>query len=172
MSEALQHDPRTKQQIKDALYEFLYAPIQKQLKHCLDTLIIKNTVLCKYTHRSFVYKGMFYSCDSAPTPRIMNRLHIQLQPAMNNYLKELQELNEKELPYVVGFINQVLNSSNDLHDYLRLLPDSVHHPITSLVSTCPCRAVKLPESLVVDLKSKNQTPINMMKQRMVANLLV
>ena len=172
MSEALQHDPRTKQQIKDALYEFLYAPIQKQLKHCLDMLIIRNAVISGYTHRSFVYKNVFYSCDASPAPRIMNRLHISLQPAMNDYLKELQELNEKELPYVVGFINQVLNSSNDLHDYLRLLPDSVHHPITHLISTCPCRAAKLPEELVKDLRVKNQTSINMMKQRMVSNLLI
>ena len=28
--EPLQHDPRTKQQVKEALYQFLYGPVQKR----------------------------------------------------------------------------------------------------------------------------------------------
>lgn len=170
--ETLQHDPRTKQQIKDALYAHLYAPIEKQFKQRLDQLIIKNAVLEGYSHKSFMYKNVLYTCDTQPLPRKMNRLCLALQPAMNEYLKDTKQLNEKELPYVLGFINQVLNSSNDLHDYLRLLPQSVHHPVKHLIDTCPCRGKKLSEETVELLTSKNQAYINMMKTRMVTNLLI
>jgi hypothetical protein len=172
MSEQLQHDPRTKQQIKDVLYMQLYQPIEKQLKHRLEQLIVKNAVLGGYSHKSFMYKNILYNCDSNALPRKMNRLVIQLQPAMNEYLKEVKHLNEKELPYVLGFINQVLNSSNDLHDYLRLLPQAVHHPLKKLIDTCPCKSKKLSDETVTMLRDKNQASINLMKERMVINLLI
>lgn len=172
MTEQLQHDPRTKQQIKDVLYEHLYAPIQKQFKKRLDALIVKNAVLGGYTHKSFMYKNVLYNCDTDALPRKMNRLVLPLQNPMNEYLKEVKQLNEKELPYVLGYINQVLNSSNDLHDYLRLLPQSVHHPMQELISTCPCRAKKLSDETVALLQDKNKTTIQLMKARMVTNLLI
>jgi hypothetical protein len=172
MTEQLQHDPRTKQQIKDALYEHLYAPLDRQFKARLQQIAIKNTILNGHSHNSFIYKNVVYNCDTTALPRKMNRLHAQLQPVMNEYLKEAKLLNEKELPYVLGFINQVLNSTNELHDYLRLLPQSVHHPVQSLIDTCPCRSKKLSDETVDLLQQSNQIPIQLMKQRMVNNLLI
>lgn len=172
MTEQLQHDPRTKQQVKDVLYSYLYAPIEKQFKRQLDQLIIKNAVLGGYSHKSFMYKNVLYNCDTDALPRKMNRLVIELQPAMNEYIKEVKLLNEKELPFVLGFINQVLNSSNDLHDYLRLLPQAVHQPMQNLIDTCPCRSKRLSDETVTMLRDKNQASINMMKARMVTNLLI
>lgn len=172
MPEQLQHDPRTKQQIKDLLHTHLYQPIEKQFKNRLDHIIVKNTLIGGYSHSSFVYKSVLYSYDASAPPRKMNRLSLALQPMMNDYLKDLKQLNEKELPYVVGFINQVLNSSNEMHDYLRLLPQSVHSPVQQLIDTCPCRAKKLSEVQVQLLQAKNAGPIQLIKQRMVTNLLI
>lgn len=172
MTEKLQHDPKTKQQIKDLLYEFLYTPVQKQFKTRLDALIIKNAVLGGYAHASFMYRNVLYNCDTNPLPRKMNRLVVQLQGDMAEYLKDLKQLNERELPYVLGYINQVLNSSNDLRDYLRLLPQSVHQPILTLIDTCPCQTNKLSDETVAMLQVKNQNTISMMKSRMVLNLLL
>ncbi len=170
--EQLQHDPRTKQMIKDVLYELLYTPIQKQFKQRLDQLIVKNAVLGGYSHKSFMYKNVLYNCDTNAVPRKMNRLVIQLQPAMNEYLKELKQLNEKELPHVLGYITQVLNSSNELHDYLRLLPPAVHPAIQGLINTCTCRGKRLPDETVALLQEKNLGPVQLMKNRMVTNLLI
>lgn len=170
--EQLQHDPRTKQMIKDVLYELLYTPIQKQFKQRLDQLIVKNAVLGGYSHKSFMYKNVLYNCDTNAMPRKMNRLVIQLQPAMNEYLKELKQLNEKELPHVLGYITQVLNSSNELHDYLRLLPSAVHSAIQGLINTCPCRGKRLPDETVDMLQTKNQGSVQLLKNRMVTNLLI
>jgi hypothetical protein len=170
--EQLQYDPRTKQQIKDALYDFLYTPVQNQFKLRLDTIIIRNTLLAGHGHKSFNYKGEFYSCDNGPLPRVWNRLMPHLRPMMDEYLQELKELNEKELPYVVGYINKVLNASNELGDYLRLLPESTHGPIQKLIETCPCHGKKLSDDEITALRDRNQTPIDMMKARMVTNLLI
>lgn len=170
--ETLQHDPRTKQQIKDMLYSFLYEPVQRQFKCRLDTLITRNTVISGASHRSFTYKGQLYSNDPSPPPRKLNRLVPQLAFDMDNYLHDLKVLNEREVPYVLGFINQVLNSSNDLHDYLRILPSSLHPPIQALIDSCPCRTKRLTDEQVHEMQSKNQQSINLVKQRMVTNLLI
>ena len=168
----LEHDPRTKQQIKEIIYSFLYAPITHQFKSRLNTLIERNTITGRYSHRHFVYRGILYNGESTYPPLKRNRLLTQLRQPMDVYLAELSKLNNQELPYVLGFINQVLNASSDITDYLRVLPESVHYPLTQLLSTCPCRATTLSEDKVTQLKIKNQEPINLMKQRLVTNLLI
>lgn len=172
MADQLQHDPRTKQQVKDALYEYLYTPLLKQFKLRLDTLIVKNSVLLGNSERSFSYKGVVYQMESAPLPKLLNRLVRQLHPTMDDYISERDQLNNYELPYVLGFISQVLNASNDLQDLLLVLPSSVHRPIEDLIASCPCRTRKLTQEGVHNLRIRNQVSINLMKQRQVMNLLI
>lgn len=168
----VQHDPRTKQQIKNALYDYLYAPVQKQFKSRLDTLAVRNTLVGGYAHKSFIYKGTVYNCDLSALPRKMNRLMPQFIPLMDDYLQDLKALNDQELPFVLGFINQVLNSSEGMSDYLRLFPEAVHHPLVQLIESCPCKKVYLTEEKILQMRTKNQSSIQLMKQRMVANLLI
>lgn len=170
--ETLQHDPRTKQQIKDTLYTFLYEPVQKQFKHRLNHLIQRNTMMLGASHQSFTYKGNLYTYDVAPPPRKLNRLNPKLIPDMDAYLIDLKQFNDKEIPYVVGFINQVLNASNYLHDYLRVLPQSLHPPIQKLIDSCPYRTKKLTDTEVQEIQAKNQRYIDLVKSRMVMNLLI
>lgn len=172
METRLRHDPQTKRQIKDMLYEYLYGPVQKQFAKTLDALIVKNSQLIVSGHLSFSYKGSFYTCDPCRPPRKLNRLLPQLHAAMDNYLDELQQLNTNELPYVLGFVNQVLNSSEDLHDYLRVFPESTHYPIEQLINTCTCRGNKLSPESVAAIQEKNKASISLMRQRMLSNLLI
>ncbi len=169
--EELQHDPRTKQAIKEMLYAYLYEPVEHHYKQRLDTIIKRNASINGYSHNSFVYKDEFYTCDTNKPPRKANRLDKTLCKAMDEYLKELKQLNEQELPYVLGFINQVLNSSNGLSDYLRVLPESVHYPLNKLIATCPCKDCKLTEETVNELLAKNTVSITLMKKRMAINLI-
>lgn len=171
MTEHLQHDPKTKRQIKDTLDAFLYDPVRRQFKQRLDQIIVRNAVTGGYTHKSFMHKNVLYNCDSDPLPRKMNRLVPTLHQDMGDYLRDAKHLNEKEVPFVIGYINQVLNASNNLNDYLRLLPEAVHMPVVQLIATCPCQAKLLHEDAVVMLQEKNQTSIQMMKARMVINLI-
>ena len=172
MTANLQHDPMTKQQIKDALYEFLYTPLLKQFQSRLDTIIAKNSVLLGNAERSLTYKGVVYQSNGASLPRNMNRLHKQMQPSMDDYVNDLKQLNSYEIPYVLGFISQVLNSSNNPQDYLLVLPPSVHPPVEQLIKTCPCRTKKLSLIDIQNLQIRNQLSINLMKQRQVLNLLI
>lgn len=158
--------------IKDMLYAFLYEPVQKQFKTRLGAIITKNTQLLGASHNSFIYKGIIYSCDQSKPPRKMNRLVPQLESLMNAYLKETDQINTYEAPYVLGFIIQVLNSSNDLQDYLRIFPSSIHRPIEDLIASCPCHSKRLAESDISDIQSKNASSIALMKKRMVINLLI
>lgn len=168
----LEHDPRTKTQIKDALYNFLYLPVQNQFKARLDTLVTRNTVLGGYSHKHVVYKGVVYNVDATAPPVKKNRLAPQLRAEMDEYLRDQAQLNDNELPYVIGFINQILNSSNDLTDYLRLLPESVHYPLEQMLANCPCRSTTLDEAKVAQIRAKNQATIDMIKQRLARNLLI
>lgn len=172
MAEHIQQDPKTKQQIKEILYGFLYAPVQKQFKQRLDAIIVKNTLQGGYSHKSFTYRGVLYSCDVTAAPRKMNRLLPALMLDMADYLKDLKHLNEKEIPYVIGYINQVLNSSNHLADYLRLLPEAVHEPLKAFIATCLCHNPPLHGDTVRLLMDKNKDPITLMKNRMVTNLII
>ena len=169
--EHLQHDPRTKQLVKDTLFDFLYSHVQEEMKTRLDTIIVKNTLLGGYGHKSFFYKGVLYQCDSTRPPIKRNLLLPQLRTLMDDYIKDVKQLNEEELPYVLGFINQVLNSSNDFQDYLRLFPNAVHHPLERLALSCPYRTKQLSDDSVETLRKKNQKSIELMKKRMVLNLI-
>lgn len=168
----LEYDPRTKQQIKDALYGFLYDPVQRQFRSRIETLIVRNAIMGGYSHKHFAYKGAVYCSDVAPPPIKKNRLQAALRAEMEDYLMDLSELNSHELPYVLGFLNQVLNASSDLTDYMRVFPESVHYPLNQLLATCPCRTTSLGEERVTALISKNEEPIGMIKRRLVTNLLI
>ena len=170
--EPLQHDPRTKQQVKEALYQFLYGPVQKRYQQQLHQIIQQNTLLIKGSHASFIYKNVFYSNENTPPPRKMNRLHPSLVTAMEDYLKDVEVLNQQEIPYVIGFITQVLNASNDFEDYLKTFPPILHPPLEKLIASCPYHNRKLTDKEIERLQAKNTKPINLIKQRLVTNLII
>lgn len=174
MDEPLQYDPRAKQQIVNAIYAFLYDPVSLSFQKRLDGLIIKNSLMLGVGSKAVAYKGQIYAMSGSgsivSTPA--SRLAPALKQEMDEYLKDVAQVNEGEMPFVMGFIRQVLNSSNDMNDYLRVLPRSVHHPVEKLILSCPCRSKTLTEAAVSTLLTSNEAPINLMKRRMVLNLLV
>lgn len=170
--DSLQYDPLTKQQIKDTLYDFIYKPITQAFQTRLDTIIIRNTLLAGHSHKSFVHRGVCYSCDAEPPPRKWNKLVPELRPVMDDYLAEVRNVNEQEMPYVLSYINKVLNSSNSMDDYLQLFPDCVHGPLRKLADTCPCKTSSLTSEKIEQLSQQNEKSINLIKQRMVQNLLI
>ena len=171
MDEPLQYDPRAKQQIVNAIYAYLYEPVSLAFQKRLDALIIKNSLTLGVNSKSVVYKGEYYTMSGSGISTA-SRLAPVLKQEMDEYLKDVAQVNEGEMPFVMGFIRQVLNSSNDMNDYLRVLPRSVHHPVEKLILSCPCRSKSLTEATVSTLLTSNEVPINLMKRRMVLNLLV
>ena len=166
------YDPRTKNQLKDAILLYLYEPLKKSFDRKLKGIIQRNSTILNSPYDSFFYRGKLYVANiNSVLPRKMNRLAPQLVDEMETYLKEEKELNSAELPYVTGFIIQVLNSSNYLQDYLRIFPESLHPPIEKLIASCGCQTTQLSPERVEQLKAQNAQPIAMIKQRLVLNLL-
>ena len=173
MEEKLHLDPRTKQAIKELLYNFLYQPVMDRMKLRLEQIIVKNSLILNNSSNRFLYKGEVYTTENAKYhPQRTPRLSPQLHNEMKSYLETLTNLNQREVPYVIGFINKVLNSSNDLHDYLRVLPESIHRPIEKLILSCPCRTKQLSDTQVEQIKEEGKYSIDLIKQRMAANLLI
>lgn len=170
---SLTYDPKTKKRILDGLTEHLYKPVEKDFTNRLNALIIKNSLLYGNNQRAFTYKGENYAIEKDRTlPRPLNRLDRSLYPLMDQYLKEQDELVTQELPYVVNYLTQVLNASDNFPDYFKLLPDSIHSVLRKLAAECPCRKAKLSEKTIEEIQRKNVLPVELMKQRMVCNLLL
>ena len=168
----LEHDARTKQQIKDTLYAVIYGPVNKHFQARIETLIARNTVLGGFVHKHFVYKGHLYNAETTQPPLKRNRLMTALRDPMEEYLSDLEQLNNQELPYVLGFLNQVLNSSSSLQDYLKVLPESIHAPINELMATCPCRIGVLSPEKAKQLQEKNADAVKLIKARLFTNLII
>jgi len=173
MTEELKYDPKTKQVIKDTLFDFLYAPVKTATLKRLKTIIIKNSLLHGNNQHWVSYRGEPYAIDSTTRkPRPMNRLKPELTLLMDEHLEDLNQINTVELPYVLGFINQALNSSSSLQDYLKIFPESMHKPLNTFITTCGYRVCKLEPETVADIRHRNLIPIELMKKRMVLNLLI
>ncbi len=166
----LQNDPRTKQMIKDMLYNHIYDPVEYRLHEKLKLIMGKNRLLNHHDMDYFSYKAKVYSLDGTlirSAPKLDPSLHGEMQ----EYLKELNELNRVEIPYVLNFINQALNASNDLWDYLKILPECLHKPIQELIDAHDCRTERLTAEEVEAFKERNSDSILMVKKRLMLNLL-
>ena len=163
MSKAEQY---SKQLIKDTLYEFLFEPVNTSLKKQLEHLVYRNCVVCHYTHKSLTYKGVVYNFDTEAPPRRWNRLTAELRPTMDKIIQETEELANYEVPYVMGYITKALNSSHNILDTMALLPECVHPAFKQFFNTLPTL------SLEPAKKVFNQKAVDLIKQRMVMNLLL
>lgn len=173
MNKTLNYDKTTKQLIKDRIHAFLYDPVEKQFQDRINILIRKNSVLCGNSQVWMSHKGVYYTMDTTTLrPKPINKLKPELQVFMDEYLKDKEQLNYKELPHVMGYINQVLNLSSSLQDYLKLLPESLHPPIKELMEHCACREDRLNQQVIQRVNQTNQVPIELIKKRMVLNLLI
>ena len=170
----LAYDPRTKQMIKDKIYAHLYEPTKRQFSKRLKAIVQQNSTLNQNAQVCFRYNGEIYfdHDHKPPFPQPINQLHLSLHSVMDEYLQDLDKLNTEELPYVLSYITQVLNSSDHLPDYFKLFPTSVHSVIQELIDSCVCRAEAITPEKAEVIKKKNIVPIELMKQRMVLNLLI
>jgi len=173
MTQEMVYDPKTKQMVKDELYSYLYGPVQEHYQKRLETIIKKNSQRHGNQQKRLLFKTEVYELkDPGPVERPINPIHPELKPVMQEYVDDLTKLTKQELPYVLGFINQTLNASNSIKDYFKVFPESVHAPIQKLVDQCACKTEHLKPESVDKIKARNRIPIDLMKQRMVMNLLL
>jgi hypothetical protein len=167
----LHHDAHTKSQIKEVLYKYLYDPVNLEYKRKLDQVIRRNCNLIGSAYESFSFKGVTYATANSPLPKKANRLHKDLQEPFKVLLEEIRILNEYEVPQVLGLITRILNSSNNLQDYMKLFPPSIHAPLLQTIRTCPCRLDELEAEKVAKFHSDQAVPLGLLKKRLVLNLI-
>lgn len=172
MTDQLRYDPTSKMRIKETLYQFLYTDVEAAFQKRLDTLIQHNSLMVGNTQEYVSFQGETYHTSRAtrPEPRLVNRCHKDMAPLMRDYVRDLEKLNQHELPYVMGYINKVLNSSESLMDYFELLPEAVHAPLKKL--SCPCTEHRLKPHQITEIQKTHQSALAKLKMRLVENLLL
>lgn len=124
-----------------------------------------------YQHKSFVYSGLWYSEDSDPGPRIKNVLSPELTESFKQARNEILSVSELEVPYVKGCITAALNLSNSFPDYVRTLPDALAPKIKEYAFSFHAQGI-LTQEQVDTFKSNHAHSLNLLRQRLVRNLLV
>jgi hypothetical protein len=164
--------PVTKQIIKVNLEHVMYANTKRREQTKLQEISTKNMVLCRYSHNSFSYKGEYYCFESNPLRYKNQRLMADLQPVMDKWLDDKQNIEYNEMPFVNGFFNKVLNASNSVEDYRLLLPDCVHRAI-NLVPWGEGEIFprELSDEKIAEFKAAHANWIMLLKKRMILDLV-
>lgn len=171
MSVIMHYDPRIKQEAANAIQMLLYIPSDTSFQKRLDSIILQNSALLNEPRKYFSHRNITYTLPNALSDRRIPRLVPEMRPHMDKYLKDVKDLYDMEVIYVTGFISQALNLSNFPQDYLEIFPTSVHLPIKKIFANYFCIPGTTDKTLLQAFINKNQAPINMIKQRMVLNLL-
>ena len=163
-----------KLQMRSEIYAYLYTRPFKELTAELDNIILHN-MRFQGSHDAWIsYKGVRYSDSNllVHPPRLLPRLHKSLQPRMDAYLKDTDEV-KAESEHVEACLTVVLNASKSLQDYYKMLPSSLHGPLKQfnwIDSIKP--AYSLSEEAINVVQDKIADGVLLMKQRMVRNLLL
>jgi hypothetical protein len=169
---SVSYDARTKKRIKEALYDALYGQVNKEQFNTLVQIIRKNSIKCQNSQHCFKYKGILHSSDPKKlVPRPVNWLHTSFFNEMELYLDEKKTLERDEIPHVMGFVVQVLNSSDSFKDYFKLLPESLHPILIRIRDQCPCRNDYLDEKQIERIQAQNISAVNLLRRRVTINLL-
>ena len=155
--------------IRKSVIDTLYTPVERDLKKRLKAIAEQNCRLLGTSHLSFSYKGTVFNTEHTLPPRYSTRLHSSLYGVMGEYLHEREQINAYEKPLVVGGINHLLNSTNNIEDVLLVLPVSLHSDLGDF--TQAKAKDRLTQEELEKLKETLKPAITLMKERMALNLL-
>lgn len=155
--------------IRARINNLLYFPVEQDLKKRLKTIAEQNCRLLGVSHLSFSYKGVVFNTEHTLPPRYSTRLHSSLYGAMSEYLHEKEQIDTYETPLVLGGINHLLNSTNNIEDVLVVLPVSLHSDLG--VCFRDTTKARLSQEELEKLKETLKPAITLMKERMALNLL-
>lgn len=173
---AINYDAHFKQTLKDEMFDFLYLKITDEFQDRESSIIRKNMILQGYPYYQFTYKGQMY-WDFQPTAHVpgrtpLQKLHPSLHAEMDELIKERDELNNNEVLRSLGFINAVLNTSNNFQDYYSLFPECLYPVLDCMKRECPCRTeATLSTEARTKILTTHANAIEGIRKRLVTNLL-
>lgn len=167
-------DPRFKQAINSCLREHIYANVNARFAKRLEDLIGSNTLKMGATVMQFNYKGKVYILEKYVPRYNVVRLHPDFHEAMDVYLADQRKLDYEEKPYVFSYFTKVLNSSDSLLDYARLLPECMHNALKPFMAeeyAIYHLNPELSDQQVAQFKNEHEALSLILKSRVVLDLL-
>lgn len=169
---APRYDPALKTELRNRLHDRLYGVPLRILDDRLTELVMRNCAIHNYAHKHFVYKGVVYNKDVTTPPLPRNQLSQGLKPEMETWLREMDQLQRKEMPHVLSAVMKVLNSSDSLADFLELLPESLHEPLHEMQAKCPCEHRSLNDDQIQALRAELGEGLLKLRERLMMNTLL
>lgn len=117
----------TKNNIKKAIKDFLYAPAQKKVNEKFDLIANSFAIESKYNAPAFMYKGEVYFSEGFRPVRghKLELLSKSLYDHMEKWLAEVQSIKAEEF-HVQGFLSCALIEASNTSELKELLPSCVH----------------------------------------------
>lgn len=170
MTKADYSGPELKRWIMFSIMDILFSKQDKGYIRRRNEFIKRNAAIYNQTYPIFKYKGEQYSLRVVPSI-MTGELHPSLHQEFDAFLEEFIKLRDEEREPVRNYINQVLNISNNLSDYLKLLPEVVHDPIREAISDDSLNGKGASDKEIKDLLDKNQHIFDLIHMRVMTNLI-
>lgn len=164
-------DPRLKKNMKAWILQIMYVPYHDYCKRSIMVLVYRNQMIQGTQYEMFSFKGVTYGKVPAGV-HVKPKLHPELHPAMLALIEDSKNVHEKERPYVESYIAVALNSSDSAYDWIKLFPECFHAPLQTYIAGGLTDPPELSDERVVEILTKNQPHIDLMRQRMARNLLL
>jgi len=153
------------QRVIDVLFEEAIQSLQDDL----ESIIQDNTALVGSTHASFIYKGKYYN-QELDVATSFHDLHESLYVRMDDYLAEMKQIFDYEVPIIRGTLKSLFIASDRISDYKQVLPEQVHKAFDDFFDTGSPRRFMMPTE-IIRMKQRITPFLTVMKARMLNNRL-
>lgn len=158
--------------VMQLLESVIYTPLETQSQKELEEIAIAHSTAKNQQITYFDYKGERYQFNFIKGQRcLLSTLLAPLQPRMDVWLKHKKEVLDTEKVYVMGLFRKVLNSSESIQDYKRLLPECTHAVLNEARVTYYDLPPTLSDEFVKQFWIENEASITQLKTRMMFNIL-
>lgn len=157
--------------VRNAITDYLYQGYLKESMDAFKSIVIKNTLLGKFEHPHFLYKGTLYIDSILPTPTRKNPLLPELHPVMDEYLKERREFENGEYYFVGSYLTQVLNACSNITDCYAAFPSCVEQALNTGYFVHFKSERTITDETILELQKKNEKAISWIKQRVLLNMI-
>lgn len=171
--------PARKIALRDELYDIVYERTHQHFEETLTAIRDKNRLTLGYSWDGFTHRGVYYGTPIHPGWTAVTKYQVRNQkldaslvPAMDQLLAERQEVEQVEGVMVRTILGTVLNASQCVGDYKRLLPSLLHPKLTEVEGECACYFPPLPQSTIYAIKARHGKYIGLIQRRQLIYLLV
>lgn len=166
----ISQDPRLKITVKNTVLAAIYTPYHTRRRKLFEGIMLRNMTLVQTPYECFRFRGKVYGKEYAGN-FVRPKLHPDLTIEMDELTREHDKVMKTEQPLVGGFITAMLNASDSLHDWVRILPPALHSALTLVNPTGTSPPMKLSDQEVVTFLAKHNDSLQKLKQRLATNLI-